>query len=49
MERFLKAQETQYINALAEIKNGKKRLTGFGTYFHSLNNSAEAVQLNIMV
>lgn len=24
MERFLKAQETQYINALAEIKNGKK-------------------------
>ena len=24
MERFLKAQETQYINALAEIKNGRK-------------------------
>lgn len=24
MERFLKAQETQYINALTEIKNGRK-------------------------
>lgn len=35
LQRFLDAQQGVYNQALAEVKNGKNILIGFGTYFLS--------------
>ena len=49
--RHIRAQDSwnTYNTALQEIKNGEKKLTGCGLYFHKWHHLAKVSRVNIMV
>lgn len=49
ISRFIEAQRSSYQQALSEIKNGKKRVIGYGIFFRRSRDSGAALCPSITV